>query len=65
MCEVGQDDSEHIVPVLVQIHAYFSCSAAGAVGLVWGVDLPRHVADERNAVVGRLPVAKIYYLLAL
>ena len=52
VCEVGQDDSEHTVPDLVQFHAYFSCSAASAIGLVRGVDLPRQVADERNAVLG-------------
>ena len=61
--EVGQDESEHTVPVVVQFHAYFSCRAARAVGLVWGLDLPRHVADERNAVFGRLTVANIHYLL--
>ena len=63
--EVGQDDSEHTVPVLVRFHAYFSCSAALAVGLVWGLDLPRHVEDESNAAFGRLTAANIHYLLEL
>jgi hypothetical protein len=33
LCEMGQD-SEHAVPVLVQFHAYFSCSVSRAVVLV-------------------------------